>query len=205
MNRKNLTYLTWVIFIGFLTMAIFAKLYPMFVFDLPITQVVQAIYIPGFDKLMVLISDLGGSYWGGFSVLIICVGFYILRRYMNIFLILSSVLLTSTLSQIAKRIINRPRPDPNLIKQHEQFLVSGSFPSGHVLFAMGFYGFLLVLVLSKMKESKMRNVLVVLLLSMIIFMGVSRIYLGAHWLSDILGSYLLGSAWLILVFRFLAI
>ena len=103
------------------------------------------------------------------------------------------------LSVVLKTLVARPRPDPTLVLQIGEYGKSDSFPSGHVLYAIGLYGFLLFLVFTKLKKGFLRNLLIFALVALLILMGISRIYLGAHWFSDTLGSYLIGSVWLFLM------
>jgi membrane-associated phospholipid phosphatase len=76
-------------------------------------------------------------------------------------------------------------------------LTSYSFPSGHVMFYLGFFGFVGFLAFSLWKPSIKRTLLLVLIGTLVALIGVSRVYLGEHWPSDVLGSYLLGSLTLV--------
>jgi membrane-associated phospholipid phosphatase len=79
-----------------------------------------------------------------------------------------------------------------------------SFPSGHVLYFTAFFGFLIFLAYTLFKHSWWRTLLLVILGVMVALIGLSRIYEGQHWASDVLAAYLLGSVWLtlsILVYR----
>jgi undecaprenyl-diphosphatase len=98
---------------------------------------------------------------------------------------------------VVKEWIRRPRPAVDLVEVLH-ILDSYSFPSGHVMFYMGFFGFLWFLTFALLKPSLGRTLLLSALGSMIVLVGVSRIYLGHHWASDILGAALLGG--LVLVF-----
>jgi undecaprenyl-diphosphatase len=79
-----------------------------------------------------------------------------------------------------------------------QQLNDPSFPSGHVLLYTAFFGFLLFLAYMLLKPSFSRTFLLVILGSLVALVGLSRIYLGNHWASDVTGAYLLGSLWLAL-------
>lgn len=103
------------------------------------------------------------------------------------------------LSIIIKILVGRPRPDPTLIHQIGNFLNADSFPSGHVLGAVSLYGFLLYISFTKLKKSFWRSGIILFSILMMILMGLSRIYLGAHWFSDVLGAYLVGFIWLSIV------
>ena len=79
---------------------------------------------------------------------------------------------------------------------------SSGFPSGHVLSTTAFAGFLVFLSFTLLKPSATRTALLVVLCLLIALMSVSRIYLGQHWFSDVMGAYLFGSLWLMLTIHF---
>ena len=92
-----------------------------------------------------------------------------------------------TLNTIIKNIIQRPRPDHlRLIKQGGY-----SFPSGHSMIAVCVYGTLIYLVHKKVKNKKIKILLEVLLTLLILLIGISRIYVGVHYPSDVLTGYLI--------------
>jgi membrane-associated phospholipid phosphatase len=184
---------------GIFILTFFAKQYAFFPFDLYITREIQLIRIPLFEELMVLISWLG-NFYPVVGSLILAGGFlyYISRKDLALGLLGSSFGAVA-ISETLKVIVSRPRPDSSLIHQIEKFSRDDSFPSGHVLYYTGFYGFLLFAIFVLVKNKKWRNILSGILLSMIILVGVSRIYRGSHWFSDTLASYLIGSIWLYLV------
>jgi undecaprenyl-diphosphatase len=101
---------------------------------------------------------------------------------------------TVLINQIIKYIIRRARPDHlRLIKQGGY-----SFPSGHAMIAIAVYGFLIYLVYKKISNKKIKIPLIILLTIIIISIGLSRIYVGVHYPSDILGGYVISLAILIL-------
>ncbi len=95
-------------------------------------------------------------------------------------------------SFVFKDTLARPRPEG-----HELIVQGGfSFPSGHAIVALAFYG-ILVYFLCKHLPRKSHKALVVVCGGLVIGgIGVSRVYLGVHWPSDILGGYVLGGVWL---------
>jgi len=99
------------------------------------------------------------------------------------------------LSTLIKVVVQRPRPDVTLVNVVQQ-LNTSSFPSGHVLFYTAFLGFLLFLAYTLLEPSLTRALILALLGSWVGLVGLSRIYLGNHWASDVTGAYLLGSLWL---------
>jgi len=100
------------------------------------------------------------------------------------------------LDTVAKAVVHRARPTADIVHVVQQ--VSGySFPSGHVVFFSTFLGFLMFLGYTLLKERVVwRSALLIVLAFFVATVGISRIYLGAHWFSDVLGAYLLGSLWL---------
>jgi undecaprenyl-diphosphatase len=105
-------------------------------------------------------------------------------------------LLAPAANLLVKGVIQRPRPTVDLVDVF-QFLDSYSFPSGHVMFYVGFFGFLWFLVYTLLKRSALRTSMLILLGILIALVGMSRIYLGQHWASDVVGAYLLGSLMLV--------
>jgi undecaprenyl-diphosphatase len=96
-----------------------------------------------------------------------------------------------------KRTMRRPRPSHPAINVVAANIGGSSFPSGHVINYIGVYGFFLFLVHTYVKTVWIRKPIEVVLGSMIGLVGLSRIYLGHHWLTDVLASYLLGFSYLI--------
>src|SRR5205823_1097524 len=95
----------------------------------------------------------------------------------------------AALNFIVKWIVARPRPASDLV--HVERIVPGStFPAGHVLNATAFLGFLCWLAWTRMPRGVLRLATCALLLAAIIGMGLSRVYFGEHWPSDVLGGYL---------------
>jgi membrane-associated phospholipid phosphatase len=180
-------------------LAFFAKQTPYFPFDIFITKTVQQITLPGFHELMIFITTLGNFEWGIFTIIMLFIFFVIIRKNILAIFLALSVVGSEILSVTFKAVIARPRPDPELITQLGKHLYSDSFPSGHVLFYIGCYGFLLFLSFAKLKHGLLRIILTIVLTLMLIFIGLSRIYVGAHWFSDVLGAYLIGSVWLLVV------
>ncbi|HEY7031596.1 MAG TPA: phosphatase PAP2 family protein [Thermomicrobiales bacterium] len=104
---------------------------------------------------------------------------------------------TSALSGATKFLMRRPRPDLPEILVTKANIGGTSFPSGHVINYIGVYGFLAFLANRYVRPKAVRRAIVGALTSLIALVGPSRIYLGHHWLSDVLASYLLGSSYLL--------
>ena len=181
---------------AFTTLAVLAKTTPSFPVDVQITRALQSLSSPSFTVLMNLIS------WPGFSPqtylipAVIVLILYLLGFQWEAVAAAFATLLPPVVNVIVKQIIQRPRPTMDLVDVF-RILDSYSFPSGHVMFYVGFFGFMWFLVYTLLKRSPLRTSLLVLLGIFIALVGVSRIYLGQHWASDVLGAYLLGSLTLV--------
>ena len=105
---------------------------------------------------------------------------------------LMAAILSTGLNLLIKELIQRPRPAATLV--HVLAALSDpSFPSGHVMFYTGFFGFLVFLAFTLLKPSLTRSLLLIFFGLPVLLVGVSRIYVGEHWASDVLGAYLLGT------------
>lgn len=95
---------------------------------------------------------------------------------------------------ILKNLFGRPRPEDPLLRT-----VSGlSFPSGHALISVAFYGLLIYLVWHNISNKIVRWILILMLLVLILIIGLSRIYLRVHYASDVLAGFAMGIIWLVL-------
>ena len=99
------------------------------------------------------------------------------------------------LYDVVKLVIGRPRPAAALWIGHYS---GAAFPSGHATQVVAFYGMLAIL-LSARRSARAQALLWIGAALITILVGASRVYLGAHWLSDVLAGYALGAAWVALV------
>src|SRR5262245_7921124 len=177
-----------------------AALLAFFSVDLRVTQFLQQFNNPYFHGLMVAVSWLGYDYhpW----VIALCVAALLLSLRLRIEAVCVLISLGSSLllAMVIKLIVARPRPASSLAEIY-RYHSTWSFPSGHVVSYVAFYGFLFYLVLTRMPPSVLRSALLVLIGGLIGLVGLSRVYLGAHWASDTLGGYCLGLLWLTLMIQ----
>ena len=105
-----------------------------------------------------------------------------------------NLIVITILNNLLKIIFLRPRPDVNNL-----ILESGySFPSGHSATGMAFYGYLIYLIYKYVNNKKIKIPLIIFLSLIIVAIGLSRIYLGVHYTSDVLGGFLLAIVYLII-------
>ena len=196
----KLTVLEQILGMLFILLAVTAAFFPYFNFDLQVSGLIQSIKSPVFSQIMWFVSILGNFPW---VILILSLVFASLiwskmrtEAYFSIFASIGSTILGTLL----KIVIHRPRPELGLISVLVQ-LKDKSFPSGHVLLFTSFFGFLLFLSLYVFKNKILGPVIGALSGFLVLTIGISRIYLGAHWASDVLGGYLLGMLFLIVTIQ----
>jgi membrane-associated phospholipid phosphatase len=181
---------------AFTTLTILVKTTPSFPIDVQITRGLQSLSSPAFSAFMQLISWPGFSPQGYLLSALIVLALYLFGFHWEAVAALFATLLPPIANVIIKETIRRPRPTIDLVDVF-RILDSYSFPSGHVMFYVGFFGFMWFLVYTLLKRSWRRTSLLILLGIFIALVGVSRIYLGQHWGTDVLGAYLLGSLTLV--------
>lgn len=180
---------------GFIFLTFMVALFPPSAIDLKISQVIQSAQRPGLDQVMKFISWFGAFPVPLFICLLVSLLFYLarLRREAG-FLLLT--LISGLISTVIKMLVNRPRPTANLVRIVE-VAKQQSFPSGHMLFYTIFFGFLLILMWNlKHINLAVRVITAVISVLLILLVPVSRIYLGAHWFTDVLGGFMLGVIYL---------
>jgi len=193
---------TLVVFVAaFAVLTLLVKTIPSFAIDLQITKAIQMIHFPAFTWLMNAIS------WPGFvpqsiiiSALIVVLLFCFGLHWEAVVALVGAVFPTAV-NLLVKDLVGRPRPDSSLVNVYAA-VTDYSFPSGHVMFYLGVFGFVWFLAFTLLKHSIKRTLLLVLFGILIALVGVSRIYVGEHWASDVLGAYLLGSVTLVAIIQF---
>lgn len=112
-------------------------------------------------------------------------------------LTLTNLVTITILNQILKFILRRPRPTEFKIINETGY----SFPSGHSMISMAFYGFLIYLIYKNIKNKYLKTTLIIILSLLIIAIGISRIYLGVHYVSDVIGGFLISISYLIVYIK----
>ncbi len=161
-------------------------------FDQTVTNYVTSFRTPGLNSFFIFITDLGDVYAYLVAMILVTIFLFIKLRSWKFIFQLLGVLVLSALSNIAlKKVFNRARPD----QEHLVVIESLSYPSGHAMSAMAFYGFLIYL-LYQVKMTKWVRFSLTLVFSLLILaIGISRIYLGVHFPSDVAGGFIAGLIW----------
>jgi membrane-associated phospholipid phosphatase len=179
-------------------LAALAHAYAYFAWDVSINRAIRSVQLPGFGPLMVGLSWLGSGLVPTVLVVGCGMALYAARFRLEGILCMIGVTLGAVMNSLMKLVIARPRPDPSVIDVMRRY-DHNSFPSGHVEFFVTFFGFLFFLSFVLLKRSPLRRAALVVLALLIGLIGVSRVYMGAHWPSDTVGAYLSGGVWLMLM------
>lgn len=137
------------------------------------------------------ITNFGGAIY--LIVMSIILFVIIKNKKIGIAIILNLGIVT-LLNQLLKMILQRPRPEEYRIINESGY----SFPLGHSMVSMAFYGFLIYLIYKNIKNKYLKWSLIIILGVLIISIGVSRIYLGVHYTSDVLAGFLVSISYLII-------
>jgi len=161
--------------------------------DMAITKILQKRKNPLVRKFMLGISEIGFPKLSIPLSISFAAIFWVLRFRLEAFFIL----LTSSshlLNALVKRLIKRPRPTNELVTV-ARVINEPSFPSGHVMHYINLFGLLSYLLATNWRSGRLRNILIAICIALIAFVGPSRVYLGAHWPSDVMAGYLYGGLW----------
>ena len=159
------------------------------------TRAVQSVDLPGVHELMLRISGFGNAPKVVFVTAIVLLA---CNQRSEAFWLTFSGLGGWLLATQLKPLFASQRPSADDVIVHHLW-ETGSFPSGHVVFYVCFFGFVFFLARERMTRPSMvlRGVMI-LAVALVALVGISRVFLGEHWLSDLPGSYLLGALWLTL-------
>jgi undecaprenyl-diphosphatase len=165
--------------------------------DLKITLAIQSLSDPLLTLIMFAVSLPGFWPWAWLIPAVLVVAFFFvgLRRE-ALFLALTPG--ASLLGGIVKLLVERPRPSADAVHVFAS-LVDYSYPSGHVVSYVSLFGFTIFLFFVLFRPSWWRSLALLILGLLLGLVGLSRIYMGQHWASDVLGGYALGTAYLLLL------
>jgi membrane-associated phospholipid phosphatase len=163
-------------------------------FDAPIARAIQGVPWPAGGWLLTHTSDLGWFPNDAASVTVIAVLLFLLRLRLESIVIVVSTLLAGEAGTIVKDLVQRARPSATFVHLTAR-LADYSFPSGHVIFATVLFGTTFWVVWITWRSSWARNAVLIVLVLPIVLMGPSRVYLGEHWPTDVIGAYCLAGLW----------
>ena len=137
------------------------------------------------------ITNLGGAIF----LITLTISLFILIKNRKVGIsIFSNLVIVTVLNQLLKNILQRPRPTEYRMIEETGY----SFPSGHSMVSMAFYGYLIYLIYKYVKNKYVKWISIVLFSILICSIGVSRIYLGVHYTSDVLGGFCISISYLVI-------
>lgn len=192
-----------VCFIGFVILGAIVHFSPVLGLDVAISTELQEGNNGITQRIMSAISFFGISWVAVTSIIAATLIFLILSYKREAFFIFLTFIADGA-TVLVKIIVGRPRPVANLVNVFQR-LNDPSFPSGHVVHYVVFFGILYAIIFSLWKPKMFYGILIsAIIFTMIVSISFSRVYLGAHWATDTLGGYMLGFAmlWTMLHFYF---
>ncbi|SFA91773.1 MULTISPECIES: phosphatase PAP2 family protein [unclassified Bacillus (in: firmicutes)] len=201
-TKKNLLHIGSVLLIlsffikGFIEISEELKENELVSFDRTVIQFVQNFISDRLTEVMIFITFLGSIKWITFGVIVGTLILWILKKYsLSIFLAVSSTL-GAVFNILLKNIFQRERPDIQPLISEVGF----SFPSGHSMGSFIFYGALAFVIVHFAKKNLWKYFGVFVMVAIIALIGISRVYLGVHFPSDIIAGFSAGGAWLTVCF-----
>ena len=163
-------------------------------YDHQITEYVISFRSPALTEYFIFITHVGDVYgYAFFLVLLTFMSIFVFKHWKYTFQIVFVLLLSALSNLILKRFVDRARPGI----EHMVSVETLSYPSGHAMSAMAFYGFLMYLFYRFNINVVLKIAIIIVLAFLILSIGISRIYLGVHFPSDIAGGYIAGFIWVV--------
>lgn len=185
--------ITIVCAIGFILIAFLVGENKFHRFDNRVISLIQGIEAPILTTFMTFFTDLGSMksiVW--IMILVMTILYKFLGHRKELIFLAVVVIGSSQLNWILKIIFQRARPTFHRIIEANGY----SFPSGHSMAAFSMYGALAFLVWKHVPTVIGRVITILLSALFIVVIGISRIYLGVHYPSDVIGGYLISACWL---------
>ena len=148
---------------------------------------------PLLTKIFLIITSLGSPY----VLIVLTLLSFLLKDKKLSFIITGNLGLITIINQALKFIVKRPRPSDLFLVVETGY----SFPSGHSMVSLSFYGLLIYFIYKYFKNKKLKIFLITLLSLIIVLIGVSRVYLGVHFVSDVVSGFLLSLSYLIIFIK----
>ncbi|KEI06502.1 phosphatase PAP2 family protein [Clostridium botulinum C] len=196
-NNKNTVkyylYLLGLLSIGWITFFII-KLRDSFVtgggkFDNIAINYVSSIRNHTLNKLVIIVSKSGDTITAIVFTILVFAFFYIIRRKKEAWFYAITVLIIAIISQLLKFIVKRPRPTGNWLVNIHGY----SFPSGHSVLSMTTALLIIYFVLTNLRNKGLAILLSILIYIYGSLVGISRVYVGVHYISDVVGGWTLAT------------
>lgn len=173
----------------FIIIAISISLYDNIPLDNSIYNTIKNIINPTNTHIFKIITFTAST----LGIIIICLLSFIINKKSGILLTFNTIIIT-VINLISKLIFRRDRPTINQLVFEDTY----SFPSGHTITATVVYGFIIYLIYKSNLSKKEKAIYISILMLLILLIGFSRIYLGVHYFTDVIGAIALGISYLII-------
>lgn len=168
-------------------------------FDILILDNLHKNHNPIVFFIMKIISFIGSAYFLVPVIIIAMIYTTVKKRYYISKLLLLSTLGSYTANFLLKLIFQRGRPLKYFLVEQGGF----SYPSGHSMVTMTLYMTLAYIISKEMEGKVNKKWIYIFSYTIIILMGISRLYLGVHWPTDVIGGYLIGYVYFSLIILFI--
>lgn len=181
-----------VLIILFALLATFVHFHPVLGVDVTITKEFQETQNPFLYWLMTAVSYIGYQNWLSIGLVVVAaVILWLVDLRLEAVAVAVVYAVSGLLNAVIKVLVNRPRPSASLVDVF-RVATGESFPSGHVMSYVAFWGLLFTFGIILFDRWRWwRIALLVVSAFFVVMVGPSRVYLGAHWASDVLGAYLI--------------
>ncbi len=163
-------------------------------FDEQVFALLQPLVSETANRLMLFFTFLGTHKFLIPANLLLIAYFLFIKRHKWYSIKVPAIALSSLgLMFGLKHLFGRPRPEVPLLFEAEGL----SFPSGHALFSITFYGLLVYIIFHSVKRKGLRLALIIFLILLMCVIGFSRVYLRVHYASDVIAGFCVGFMWLV--------
>ena len=147
------------------------------------------------DKLTPIVKII--THIGGAKIVLVLtvLAIILIKGLKNKLFLLTGIVGTAGLNVVLKHIVQRERPNINRLIPEKGY----SFPSGHSMMSMAFYGMLIFLIFKYVKNTALKWTLIVILTILLSTIGITRIYLGVHYPSDVIGGFVVSLTYLFIL------
>ena len=165
----------------------------MDVFDNVFVWLVRYLANPELDRVMIVISEFGYGYPFCTIILIVLLMLAFHRQWLESAVLLFSLLGEVILNFLLKSLFERSRPELFRVVEEAGY----SFPSGHAMLSICFYGMIAFLISRHVRNWRWRLAVITLVVALVAAIGLSRVYLGVHYPTDVVAGYFAGGMWFV--------